>query len=797
MVSDISKYKSHPDKRLPVHIEGVLKKVKKRTSLKIAEVAAIFHDLGKINPNFQRKLETGSDYDNQGYDEHSYLSVYSFLCYGKSNPIQFKELLNGDFSKLWSLVALISHHHGNLPDFNKGILKETPKRSLEKFLKTNPYLPFSHFLNDEIKFKNNGFSLDESISIFETINFNKGEWSKNALTNFIQTQFAFACLVEADKRDAADMSGYYFDLNIENSVNGLLDSLTETFRKFKSETSLNKLRTDIRLEAVTGITEALRNGKRVFELTAPTGAGKTYTLLALANEIQQQKENLGIIYALPFLSITEQVQGIANKLLKNILPVSSKSYNERLEKAQELFETEQTNENLKELLKEDFIQQTFDHPFIITTFVQLFETLVSNRNSTLLKLPNFANRIFLIDEIQALPPKLYIFFTAWLDEFCRLNNSYAILSTATMPDFELINKGELLNYANPIKLFQNYQKPIPILKPDKFFSQDVFNRYQITIIKDDNFVISALTNHILEQDQSCLVILNTIDDTKQLNENLKEFENCILLNTHFIPDDRSKKIETAKQLLDKNEKVILISTQLIEAGVDIDFPIVYRDLCPLPSLIQSAGRCNRNKTKPFGQVWFFELVKESGKRSAELIYRDEAKQFLNFVKQEISTTIQEKDLYNIQKKFFSFISTNLTIGENETKEGKMNMIECVNNAEFETLGKFQLIPENNFGKQYQYYVRQDYGDNSYDELLGLMFDAIDNDNFEKRKKSKIAINLKIKEMSNRILQVRVYNDKDAPNFENINKEYFNIRVLSDLDDYNFETGLEIKGFSML
>lgn len=91
MVSDISKYKSHPDKRLPVHIEGVLKKVQKRTSLKIAEVAAIFHDLGKINPNFQRKLETDSDYENQGYEES--IHIYRFIPFyvlAKAIPYNLK-----------------------------------------------------------------------------------------------------------------------------------------------------------------------------------------------------------------------------------------------------------------------------------------------------------------------------------------------------------------------------------------------------------------------------------------------------------------------------------------------------------------------------------------------------------------------------------------------------------------------------------------------------------------------------------------------------------------------------------
>jgi CRISPR-associated endonuclease/helicase Cas3 len=803
MVSDISIYKSHPSKELLVHIIGVLKKSQRRTDLKNAEIAAIFHDVGKINPNFQVKINP--DFPNEhnpkgsSYDEHSYLSVYAFLCFGKSNRQEFSSMLQNDLANLWSIVALIAHHHGNLPDFDKSILKETPLKKLEEFIKQNPVLPIAKFLEQGLKFVQSNFSLNETIQIFDAVVFKQDIWKNKALQNFMQTQFAFSSLIEADKRDASDNDSYYFEDNIVQSKIELINSLSSTFSKFKSETPLNKLRTQIRQEAVEGISIALKRNHRLFELTAPTGAGKTYALLSVACEIQKQKGNFGIIYALPFLSITEQVQEIVSQLLSDILSVNSKSQNERIDKSQQKYETEQTTESLKELLQEDFIQQTFDHPFVITTFVQLFETLLSNHNSTLLKLPNFANRIFLIDEIQSLPPKLYVFFTAWLDEFCRQNNSYAVLSTATMPNFRMLDKGNMINYINPNHLFTKYQEPSPILEAKKFFQQEVFNRYQINLIDENNFIIDKLGKHIETQEQSCLVILNTIADTKQLYSYLKENNNCILLNTNFIPEDRTIKIELVKKYQISGEKVILISTQLIEAGVDIDFPIVYRDLCPLPSLIQSAGRCNRNKKLSFGQVWFFQLTKENGKQSAELIYRDEAKQFLNFIRTEIKTKIEERDLFEIQRRFFDYVSKNLIVGEFEIGTEKYNMIECVQKGEFETLGKFRLIPENKYGTQFQYYIRKDYDDESYEELIELMFKSIKSEDYEEKKKYKIVMNQKMKAMSKRILQVRIYQNKDneAPNYTNINKEYFNIRVLADLNDYNFQTGLNIKGYTII
>ena len=266
-------------------------------------------------------------------------------------------------------------------------------------------------------------------------------------------------------------------------------------------------------------------------------------------------------------------------------------------------------------MQEIFSQDTFDHPFIITTFVQLFEALVSNRNSTLLRLPNFARTIFLIDEIQALPPRLYTFFTAYLDEFCRKFDSYAIISTATMPYVEIPDK-EMPNDENPRMLFKGYVKPCELLNRS-FYEREEFNRYRITRIEHDDFRVEALADIVRKQLKSSLVILNTIDDTKQLYDALNRGidasleDEFVLLNTHFTPNDRQRKIKLCKDRLKNNQRAVLISTQLIEAGVDIDFPVLYRDMCPLPSLIQSSGRCNRNGKEPFGEVYLFEIKKET------------------------------------------------------------------------------------------------------------------------------------------------------------------------------------------
>lgn len=776
MVFDLTKIESHPGKLLKVHIEGVCEKSAKRTSNALAKYAALFHDFGKINPNFQQKLK---GIKSAGYSQHSYLSAFAFLNWFSSNRAEASRLLslNGnDFTNLKLITAIILHHHGNLPNMDENISDQAFEGMIDFLQNHSEELPISEYLNEEMKFKHSKFDLSvKSWYKVKIPNIDLGNdgkefeikyWQRDSLRYYLNTQFAFASVIEADKRDAGRLELCNFETLLSDNISQISSSLEGVFDKFSQSASvseLNRVRTEIREEAVASVPRLMAKGQHVFSLTAPTGAGKTFTLLDIAKTIQKQNGNLGIIFALPFLSITEQVQNIISETLHvDVLAVNSKSVNERIEKAQKEYESEQSIEKLKALLVEDFIENTFDHPFIITTFVQLFETLLSNRNSTLMKLPNFSNRIFLIDEVQALPPRLYIFFSAWLDAFCKMNNSYAVLSTATMPNLAIPEKFELqesplFELKNPITFFKTYSRPDDLLEPKKYFENNIFNRYRVSVIEEEQ-TIDSLKERILAEEKSILVIMNTIQDTKDLYNELRDLPNVFLLNTHFTSEDRLAKIEQVKQLLG-SEKVILISTQLIEAGVDIDFPMVFRDLCPLPSLIQSAGRCNRNKQLEFGEVFLFQLVNKKGKYSSELVYRNEARLFLDFIRREIAGTIQEKELFAVQTRFFNSISQDLIIGE--YPEENMNLIEEINKAQFETVGKFQLISNKTFGEQYQFYVPKDEDDKNFEALISLL-SAAKVGNYEENREFKIKINAQLKKMSNRVIAVRVLNKSNLP-----------------------------------
>jgi len=807
------KFKSHPDKLLFDHLKGVAEKACMRWDSKFAEVISFFHDLGKINPNFQNKLQG----QKTGYDNHSYLSALAWMIFCVKNPEIVKEWKDISKEDVFAIATIIAKHHGNLTDMNTGFFLEEPRNELKEFLLSKPEIPISEFLQFLVIHKDFSFDLsnveaDYYFNKTQTLFYTQLKTKiQNPLYFFHNTQFGFACLIEADKRDAGDNNDYQ-RLIIGNQLRKIYTQrLDEELSQYKKDSALNCLRTEMRNEALESIKSKLENGERVFTLTSPTGSGKTMMLLALANEIIKCNSEHDLLYALPFLSITEQVASIAKKVFGEDLVLRMDSKSENIDIQALLEQSDSEPEKLQELLCRVFSNETFDHPFIITTFVRFFEALVSNRNSELLKLPNFSKRIFLIDEVQALPPRLYIFFTALLNEFCNRFDSYAIISSATMPYFEI---GENTDDGKAARnLFRNYPlfgdaKKCELLNPEKHFSKDIFNRYAVIYIDNDTFTIDNLVDEILSQDVSCLIILNTIQDTKDLYE---EFQNqpdiFILLNTHFHIEDRKAKIKYCKEKLDAHERIVLISTQLIEAGVDIDFPIVYRDLCPLPSLIQAAGRCNRNGSKEKGKVYFFELRdKKNNKLRANLIYRDEVgKDFLSFCKKNISGKIFEKDLFRIQEKFFKEEVGKLVIGKHyqnnlKTKninrsgqeEDAIDMIKCIQNACFETLGQFKLIDQKEFGEEYRYYVPRDDNDHAFEKLIEFREKIQCIRPFEEAKKFKVELEIHLRSMSERVVVFRLtkFNKINAPQSS---EEVFGIKKLIQKDGYSFRKGISLTG----
>lgn len=816
MVPDIEVLQSHPDKLLLTHIEGVRLNTKKLTNSKIAELVALFHDLGKVNPNFQRKLI--SNRIESGYANHSYLSAFAFFCaFGLSveNKKVLKHFLKVDTltqNALIALIVLIAKHHSNLPDFTPecqnneafaSILSKDENEALYHFLELEKNLPVYEFINHFIPIDDfRQFLLAKNVQLgySEKLVF-RGESNISALDFFLDNQFAFACVIQADKADAGKI-GNVIDEQREDvmTFSKRFSSLLNTYLTNLDQASeINKLRTIIRNNSVVNIRLGLQNEERIYELTAPTGSGKTLMMLTLASEIIKEKGAKRIIYALPFLSITEQVAYEVLKIFKGnedfIQRIDSKSENVRFEKLQEELNNNPSEEKIIETNILEFQENTFAVPFIITTFVRFFETLLSNRNGELLKLPNFSKSIFLIDEIQALPPRLYGFFVAYIRKFCEKFDSYAVISTATQPNFEMPK-----NNINVRSLFPDYKKPSPLL-PLSYFDNNLFNRYSIEYEKEP-IDLEFLKESILKEKESVLIILNTIDDTKQLFKKLQdaiEVDELLLLNTHFTPQHRKLKIYLAKRRLSQNKRVVVVSTQLIEAGVDIDFPILYRDFATVASIVQSAGRCNRNgKLGSNGKVKLFKL-QNKGKIRSDLIYQGKDKEILQFTKESfINRNYQEKELLEVQKTFFNKIQAELNFAQHSQNCPKLefDFIKDIQECQFNKIGKFQLIDEQVFGVEIQYFVPRNHKDDKFEKLLTLQDELTELFKIHADQKiirsKRNSIKLCLRSMSDQIVQIRI-RDSQVPPIESSDRRYFNLRKINRTESYSFTTGVALDG----
>lgn len=802
---DLNKCYSHPGKLLKVHLENVALLSKRITGSDAAGLVSLFHDIGKVNPNFQEKLNGSCP---KGYDHHAYLSAYAFLMFLIKNPDKF-EVPPAFNSKnyLISLVTVVAKHHGDLPDMmpngDNSVLSGNEVSNLYAFL-DKKHISFGNVFSELL---GNEPSMPSSMEeerirlLFKRIVNQPNDYNV-ALPFYLEIQSIFSALIKADKSDAGDMvSTLDKEAEYLKSFSHFYPSILQHYLDdLNSRTLLNVERTKIRQESINSIRKGLKEGKQIFELTTPTGSGKTLMLLSLASEIIKAKGAKRIIYGLPFLSITEQVESEVLKILKGyecfVQRIDSKSTNTRFDDIQKELDANPSEKLLHELEALEFQEDTFGYPFIITTFVRIFETLLGNKNHELMKLPSFSNCVFLLDEIQSLPPRLYGFFIAYLDKFCKLTGSFAIVSTATQPVLRLPGdnkeaKDFFLDYEQPFKLLSlsHYENP-------------VFNRYTVEVQKSI-IDIEQLGHQVLQEEKSVLVILNTIQDTKDLYNFIRknmDDTNVLLLNIHFTPSDRSQKIYLAKEKLRQGDKVVLISTQLIEAGVDIDFPVLYRDFATISSIVQSAGRCNRNgKNAEKGKVVVVRLGTNQGERSS-LIYRGPDKELIKFSRESFyeSENCEEKDMLNIQKTFFEKICNQLVFGA-YGKNLENNLMKDISQCMYEKVGKFSLIDKNIFGEEYLYYVPCNNNDDNFELLIGYQKDLIESLSHNDKKSiilcHKRKLSNQLKKMANRIVQIRIRPNQSKP-ITSSDEDYNGLYKIS-TKCYNFDTGIIIDGDNFL
>jgi len=511
----------------------------------LAYMAGLWHDLGKATPEFQSVLSGNS---TAKPPEHK--SVGAIISKDQ----------DADY-----LAFIISGHHGGL--FNREDLKDWVK---EKRIACN--------LKETIELlkTNSLFQLSGKSSL------QPPDFAQKSKLNFeFFIRMLFSCLVDADYLDTE--AHFFPQKSMTRTADYSINKLWSLFEKNqkektgKSKDSVNAIRHEIYSLSLA----AAEKPRGFFRMTAPTGGGKTRSSMAFALKHAEKHELDRIIYAIPYTSIIEQTAEVFREIFGDQAIVEHHS---AIEVEDENNQQNGTQTRLR------LLTENWDAPIIVTTTNQLFESLLANKPSKCRKLHNISNSVIILDEAQTLPIEL---FCPILDVLKQLVCHYkvsVVFCTATQPALEN------LPHLSDINITEIVTE-----------SREIFNQlkrveYQIRPAKCGFDEIAQI---IRSHDQS-MTIMNTRKDALALLDELKDAPDVFHLSTLLCPKHRRDVLKNISDRLKSNLPCRLVSTQVVEAGVDIDFPLVLRAIGPLDRIVQAAGRCNREGKLTKGNVILFE-----------------------------------------------------------------------------------------------------------------------------------------------------------------------------------------------
>lgn len=322
----------------------------------------------------------------------------------------------------------------------------------------------------------------------------------------------------------------------------------------------------------------------LFSLTVPTGGGKTLSSLAFALDHATQHGLDRVIYVVPFTSIIEQNVGVFREVMA---PLASDGLTDPVIEHHSNLDPE------RETVRSRLAAENWDAPLTVTTSVQFYESLFATRSSRCRKLHNLARSVIILDEAQALPVEFLAPCLRALDELTRNYGSTVVLCTATQPAIELREDF-------PIGLDVKADHEIV---PDRRRLFEALKRVEV-VVEAEPLADEALAARIFDQGQ-VLCIVNTRGHAQDLAALVGPADEHFHLSALMCPAHRTEQLLRIQRRLDQGLDCRVVATRLIEAGVDVDFPVVFRSLAGLDSIAQAAGRCNRNGRLPMGRTIVF------------------------------------------------------------------------------------------------------------------------------------------------------------------------------------------------
>lgn len=412
------------------------------------------------------------------------------------------------------------------------------------------------------------------------------------------TRMLYSCLVDADYLDTeafysnlenkAIERGGYPDLNaLQHNFNQFINKFRRRVAQASKQTeaekrnaALNRLRSEILDYAVEQATQP----QGLFTLTVPTGGGKTFTSMAFALEHAKHHGMRRVIYVIPFTSIIEQN---ASEFRKAFGELGEQAV---LEHHSTFDDGKLQNEATKDKLR--LASENWDAPIVVTTAVQFFESLFADRSSRCRKLHNIAGSVIILDEAQMLPLNLLLPIMQAIKELAQNYRCSVVMCTATQPAVQAEN--------GFYRGFENVLEIAP--KPTALFDKLRRTTVQHIGTQTDADLLAKLAEH-----PQMLVIVNNRRHARSLYDQAKHLDGTFHLTTLMCAKHRSQKLDEIRGRLKNGEPCRVIATSLIEAGVDVDFPLVMRAEAGLDSVAQAAGRCNREgkRSSENSFVWIF------------------------------------------------------------------------------------------------------------------------------------------------------------------------------------------------
>lgn len=729
---------SHPDRTLKKHLDACNDIAQKQLAMKfiancffdqdllkkIAQILVYFHDFGKATDFFQAKiidatLEKKDNADFQGQSatyieafkqkqkavfpadwkrksaterqkcsQHARLGAYFALsCFKDPNQDAMVELI---------VFKIIRKHHGYLTNFFDDGKEFVLERDTLDLL--------------ELQVKHTAFDLYESILKPQQLQTSAAAWAdlkqrfarklpflrlqeqlKKAtdIRYFFLQHLMFSLLLSADKGDM--MLDQHLDKALIFKPKALLPpSLISDFKAQDPKLSQNPTKplNQQREDAYQAIQEnATQQGHRsFFSITLPTGMGKTlaaYNAAIILQHAFEKQTNVvpRIVYTLPFTSIIDQNGAILEAILTQNAQteVSWLSKNHHLARHNEKYDETELSHS-----EAEYMAEGWEQPMIVTTFVQFLESIFTNQNKKLRKFHNMTNAIFILDEVQAIPSKYYKAIEFVMKKMASFFNTKFLFVTATQPIF-FKDETEIIELTDPTwaKTRLYFEGLNRIVIDQKLLIESNYRAMDKTHFQE--ILMQDIDN---QPDKSFLIIVNTVRLAQEIYGYLKakldtNNNNLLYLSASILPFQRLKVIKEIKEKT-QQKRTIVVSTQVVEAGVDIDLDIVYRDFAPMDSINQSAGRCNRNDGEQHGTVKLMHLG------SCQRIYSELLIELTKKILKNHNAIIAENQLFDLNKAYAKAVRARST----ELDQTSETMIEAMYHLQLETLeSAFQLIED--------------------------------------------------------------------------------------------------------